>query len=183
MAAKNKYMFYKNYFNITEDFNILSYLYSEKVIKEINQKDSNQLIYLDKEIFLPIYSLSASGIPYLTDFPTVKINSDFHFNNTFSVNDYLFTSKVLNRNLNNIGGIYYKVEPGNYYYFVDTFKIPFETIKTDYIHNHMPKLFEIMKKNNIDFTDVEYYIFYKDTAFFAQPPIKRQKLKLTNVPN
>lgn len=58
-----------------------------------------------------------------------------------------------------IGSKYYFVEPRNYFYFAKNFKMPFEKIKTDYIKNSIPRLSEIMKKNNLNFNDFEYFIF------------------------
>ena len=178
---KYQHNFYKNFFNIKEDFDICSFINSERILKTINKKDSEQFIYLDKEIFLPIYTVFASGIPFIEKFCPLKENSAININNTFSANDYYFNIKVLNRNMFVLGGIYYDVEPGNYYYFLENFKIPFEKIKTDYINHSMPKLSSIMKKNNLYFTDFEYYIFNRDTGFFDKTNIRKKKLKLTNI--
>lgn len=144
------------------------------VLLKMIRKYPEQIIYLNENIFLPIYSVCANEIitPHMKD-----------YNNSFYVNEWLFNPETLNMQLYLIGGIYYNVKVDDYYSFVKNFKLPFQSIKEDYITKHMPKLSKILKENNIDFSDFDYYRFHRDLAAFEKRDIRKQKLKFINIKN
>lgn len=162
---------YMKYYNLKYYSNIPKKLYEE------NPKD---LIKIKREFFLPIYSVYASGMTFsVSSYDSLENN----MNNTFYVNDFFFIANSLNRNLAIYGGIYYYVDPDEYYSFLQTFKLPNQNIKTNYIHDFMPNLSRILQKYSIDFTDFEYYIFYRNTAVFDRRPDKIRKSKLVGIDN
>ena len=142
----------------------------------VMKKNPEQIILLSKEIFLPIYAIFASGMHVAFYYPYLEV--DRNYNNSFSVNDYLFNIySVLYRSLAIIGGMYYSIEAEKYYSFLEEFKLPDEAIKIDYIQTYIPKLSKILEENNITFTDFEYYTFYQNTAYFYRK-IKEKKKKV-----
>lgn len=148
----------------------------EKVYKE----NPKEILLLKEEIFLPIYSLFGSGTDMGVD-SFYQLNNNM--NNPFYVNDFSFTVTPLNMNMVVFGGIYYYVEPEEYYSYLKTFRLPNDTIKQNYIRDYMPNLSSILRKNSIDFTDFEYYIFHRNTAVFDNKNIKRRKLNLSGIDN
>lgn len=150
-----------------------SFQYSKTIINCIMKKVPENIYLVNNEIFLPIYSVFASGIHTLTllDYLTIEKN----VNNSFSVDDYLLNVKVVNRTLSLLGGIYYSIDAKKYYKFLKEFKLPDENIKHNYIQKHMPKLSKLLEKYNITFNDFEYYTFHTYARYFSIDGFQRKK--------
>lgn len=155
-------------------FNIKNKSVVFKLIKEL----PNQMSYLSENMFLPIYNAGVNGVFEPTGNERLK-----NMNNPFYVNDSFFVPTVLNKELFIIGGMYYNVDVKDYYSFLKNFKLPFESIKEDYINTNMQKLSKILKKNNFDFTDFDYYRFYRDSTLFDERTVRKKKLKFINIKN
>lgn len=83
-------------------YQLYSFRNSKHVLNMIAKESPKQLILLNKEIFLPIYSVTASGLTYMT------IDSEENsYNNLFKACDSLFSIGKSNRTFFVIGGIYY----------------------------------------------------------------------------
>ena len=167
--SKNDYLTQiKNYF-----FNS-SYKYSEHILNEVMNKNPNQILLLNRDVFLPIYAAYASGVPLISFPPFITLENNP--NNPFCANDYSFNANATNRDLILVGGLYYSIDAGDYYKYLTNFRLPDEKIKADYIQTFMPKFSEILENNNIHFSDFEYYTFYKNTADFAKEKEKKKKI-------
>ena len=158
-----------------------SFQYNRDIVNLVMKKIPEQLILLEKEIFLPIYTIFASGV--FCEFYRPYLEVMRNYNNSFYVNDYLFNiHSVTYRYLAIIGGMYYSIKAEKYYKFLEEFQLPDEQIKNDYIQTYMPKLSKILEKNKICFSDFEYYTFYQNTAcFYEKEKDRKKKVNLNGI--
>ena len=165
---------------IKEYLSHYSYKYSDKALNMVYKFNAKQLSLLETEIFLPIYSVFANALPLDYD---LLDKTTRHHNNIFCVNDNLFLVEAMNRILFSIGGLYYDVDAGDYYSYLKNFKLPCECIKNNYINTYMKKLYKILEEHKIYFTDFEYYIFHRNSAFLDIMEDKRKKLRFHGIKN
>lgn len=155
-----------------------SFEHMEEIALKVLNEHPDQIPYIKENIFLPFYSVSANGV--------YECGGDVErktINNPLYANDQIFTPTSTFERLFLIAGIYYNVKAENYYSFLKNFKLPFESIKEDYINTNMQKLSKILKKNNFDFTDFDYYRFYRDSTLFDERTVRKKKLKFINIKN
>ena len=94
--SKNDYLTQiKNYFLNS------SYKYSEHILNEVMNKNPNQILLLNRDVFLPIYAAYASGVPLISFPPFITLENNP--NNPFCANDYSFNANATNRDLILVG--------------------------------------------------------------------------------
>ena len=155
-----------------------SFEHMEEIALKVLNEHPDQIPYIKENIFLPFYSVSANGVYECGGDAERKT-----INNPLYANDQIFTPTSTFERLFLIAGIYYNVKAENYYSFLKNFKLPFESIKENYINSNMQKISKILKKNNFDFTDFDYYRFYRDLTIFDDRMVRRKKLKFINIKN
>ena len=166
-CSKNQYVSL-----VKEYYKFDSFASIQNVFFKIEKEYPEQIKYLSENILLPMYCVYCNGISTCKD-----------INNVYYINDSYYTPFTSKKIFFSIAGMYYNVKVDDYYSFVKNFKLPFQSIKEDYITKHMPKLSKILKENNIDFSDFDYYRFHRDLAAFEKRDIRKQKLKFINIKN